>query len=157
MTEFASAGIPSKSLAPVWSAQTWTLGTLFTHIIVTCKPPCRKHKIHLYIFHLQAMTARTGQAKGSDWKKGRESRIGQCGQNLLRRGKNVKCCKALLKFSLNTWRLTSGGWFRVTWKVLGKSGERWYFGRKNKRSMRALAVARIEAIEVIAATALAAM
>lgn len=30
-------GIPSSSLTEVWSAQTWTLGTLFTHIIVTCK------------------------------------------------------------------------------------------------------------------------
>lgn len=59
----APVRISSSSWTEVWSAQTWTLGTLFTHIIVTCKPPCRKHKIHLYILHLQAMTAQTEQAQ----------------------------------------------------------------------------------------------
>lgn len=31
--------IPSSSLTKVWSAQTWTLRGLFTHIIVRCKEP----------------------------------------------------------------------------------------------------------------------
>lgn len=68
----ASAVIPSNNVTPVWSAQTWTLGTLFTHIIVTCKPPCRKHKIHLYILHLQAMTVRTEQAEEKNRKRKRK-------------------------------------------------------------------------------------
>lgn len=101
MLVICSAAIPSDGLAPVWSAQTWTLGTLFTHIIVTCKPPCRKHKIHLNIFHLQAMTARTGQVQGTDGKKVRGSRIGQCGRNVLRHVEKCKCCKVLLNLSLN--------------------------------------------------------
>lgn len=45
--ETAPAWIPSSSVTEAWSAQTWTLGTVFTHILVTCKPPCRKHKIYL--------------------------------------------------------------------------------------------------------------
>lgn len=71
------ARIPSRSLTEVWSAQTWTLGTLFTHVIVTCKPPCRKHKIHLYIFNLQAMTAQTdqGERKRKIKKKREKSRF----------------------------------------------------------------------------------
>lgn len=73
----ATARIPSSSLTEVWSAQTWTLGTLFTHVIVTCKPPCRKHKIHLYIFNLQAMTAQTdqGERKRKRKKKREKSRF----------------------------------------------------------------------------------
>lgn len=72
-----TARIPSSSLTEVWSAQTWTLGTLFTHVIVTCKPPCRKHKIHLYIFNLQAMTAQTdqGERKRKRKKKREKSRF----------------------------------------------------------------------------------
>lgn len=65
----APVRIPSSSLTEVWSAQTWTLGTLFTHIIVTCEPPCRKHKIHLYILNLQAMTAQTEQGEKNNRKK----------------------------------------------------------------------------------------
>lgn len=59
----------------VWSAQTWTLGTLFTHVIVTCKPPFRKHKIHLYIFNVQAMTAQTEQGERKN-KERREEKEG---------------------------------------------------------------------------------
>lgn len=70
--EKAPVRIPSSSLTEVWSAQTWTLGTLFTHIIVTCKPPCRKHKIHLYILYLQAMTAETEQGEKKKQKEGRK-------------------------------------------------------------------------------------
>lgn len=75
----APAQIPSSSLTEVWSAQTWTLGTLFTHIIVTCKPPCRKHKIHLYILHLQAMTAQTEQAEKNNRKKEEKKLEKKCG------------------------------------------------------------------------------
>lgn len=73
----APVRIPSSSLTEVWSAQTWTLGTLFTHIIVTCKPPCRKHKIHLYILNLQAMTAQTEQGKKKRINKRKEEKEGK--------------------------------------------------------------------------------
>lgn len=80
----ASAVIPSSSLAEVWSAQTWTLGTLFTHIIVTCKPPCRKHKIHLYVLNLQAMTAQREQGEKDRRRKikekSRRCEAGPCSQ-----------------------------------------------------------------------------
>lgn len=76
--------IPSSSLAEVWSAQTWTLGTLFTHIIVTCKPPCRKHKIHLYVLNLQAMTAQREQGEKDRRRKikekSRRCEAGPCSQ-----------------------------------------------------------------------------
>lgn len=70
----APVWIPSSSLTEVWSAQTWTLGTLFTHIIVTCKPPCRKHKIHLYILNLQAMTAQTEQGEKKKTERRKKTR-----------------------------------------------------------------------------------
>lgn len=61
-----------KVLSSRLSAQTWTLGT---HIIVTCKPPCRKHTIHLYILNLQAMTAQGEQGENTTGrrKRGRDA------------------------------------------------------------------------------------
>lgn len=56
----------------VWSAQTWTLGTLFTHVVVTCKPPCRKHKIHLYI--LLFLTSHDCADRASPENKRKEGR-----------------------------------------------------------------------------------
>lgn len=65
----ASAQIPSSSVTKVWSAQTWTLGTVFTHILVTCKPPCRKHKIHL----INPPFTSYDCTEGTSWKKKKEN------------------------------------------------------------------------------------